>query len=106
MTLLRWPFLHRHGPACPGHPRLSSGRAFKDVDDPHEAGHDGVRDLSPRCLLRKTGDYFFPSVILFIPAARRLSEPGITPFRDSKSRSVIFVETGDKKFLRRTVFHL
>ena len=32
--------LHRHGRACPGHPRLCRWIDCQDVDARHEAGHD------------------------------------------------------------------
>ena len=32
--------LHRHGRACPGHPRLYPWIDCQDVDARHEAGHD------------------------------------------------------------------
>jgi len=32
---------HRHGRACPGHPRLALPAGLKDVDARDERGHDG-----------------------------------------------------------------
>ena len=34
--------LHRHGRACPGHPRLAVLAGSKDVDARDKRGHDGV----------------------------------------------------------------
>jgi hypothetical protein len=34
--------LHRHGRACPGHPRLVSWIHTEDVDARDKRGHDGV----------------------------------------------------------------
>ncbi|MEX1153437.1 hypothetical protein, partial [Parvibaculum sp.] len=33
-----------------GHPRLSSRQRRKDVDDPHKAGHDDLRERSEKSL--------------------------------------------------------